>query len=43
MQQAVHNTDNDKLITSVLSLITENHDLQVRFRWGVNDLAIWDK
>ncbi|KAK7419311.1 hypothetical protein QQX98_003463 [Neonectria punicea] len=23
-------------------LITENHDLQVRFRWGKNDLAIWD-
>lgn len=27
----------------VLQLITENHDLQVRFRWGRNDLAIWDK
>ncbi|RVX72580.1 hypothetical protein B0A52_03976 [Exophiala mesophila] len=25
-----------------LQLITENHDLQVRFRWGKNDLAIWD-
>ena len=23
-------------------LIYENHDLQVRFRWGKNDLAIWD-
>ncbi|RMD44536.1 hypothetical protein DV735_g559, partial [Chaetothyriales sp. CBS 134920] len=23
-------------------LIAENHDLQVRFRWGKNDLAIWD-
>ncbi|KAK3365554.1 hypothetical protein B0T24DRAFT_392898 [Lasiosphaeria ovina] len=23
-------------------LITENHDLQVRFRWNKNDLAIWD-
>lgn len=23
-------------------LVTENHDLQVRFRWGKNDLAIWD-
>lgn len=25
-----------------LQLIAENHDLQVRFRWGKNDLAIWD-
>lgn len=24
-------------------LLFENHDLQVRFRWGRNDLAIWDK
>ncbi|KAK1756633.1 alpha-ketoglutarate-dependent sulfonate dioxygenase [Echria macrotheca] len=23
-------------------LIVENHDLQVRFRWAKNDLAIWD-
>ncbi|KAK3681331.1 hypothetical protein B0T22DRAFT_531235 [Podospora appendiculata] len=23
-------------------LIAENHDLQVRFRWNKNDLAIWD-
>ncbi|KAK3370407.1 hypothetical protein B0H63DRAFT_552368 [Podospora didyma] len=23
-------------------LIAENHDLQVRFRWGKNDIAIWD-
>ncbi|KAL2065981.1 hypothetical protein VTL71DRAFT_2052 [Oculimacula yallundae] len=25
-----------------LQLITENHDLQVRFRWGENDVAVWD-
>ncbi|KAI0854315.1 taurine catabolism dioxygenase [Daldinia vernicosa] len=25
-----------------LQLIVENHDLQVRFRWNKNDLAIWD-
>ncbi|KAK2595836.1 hypothetical protein N8I77_013629 [Diaporthe amygdali] len=24
-------------------LIYENHDLQVRFRWNKNDIAIWDK
>ncbi|KAL0568960.1 hypothetical protein V5O48_013014 [Marasmius crinis-equi] len=22
--------------------ISENHDLQVRYRWGTNDVAIWD-
>jgi hypothetical protein len=22
--------------------IAENHDLQVRYRWGKNDVAIWD-
>jgi hypothetical protein len=22
--------------------ISENHDLQVRYRWGANDVAIWD-
>ncbi|KAK7043318.1 taurine catabolism dioxygenase [Favolaschia claudopus] len=22
--------------------VSENHDLQVRFRWGKNDVAIWD-
>jgi alpha-ketoglutarate-dependent taurine dioxygenase len=22
--------------------VSENHDMQVRFRWGKNDVAIWD-
>jgi alpha-ketoglutarate-dependent taurine dioxygenase len=26
-----------------LQVIANNHDLQVRFRWNENDLAIWDK
>ena len=26
-----------------LDTIAQNHDLQVRFRWNKNDLAIWDK
>jgi len=26
----------------LLSLVLENHDIQVRFRWGQGDLAIWD-
>ncbi|TVY13757.1 putative alpha-ketoglutarate-dependent sulfonate dioxygenase [Lachnellula arida] len=25
-----------------LQLITENHDLQCRFKWGVNDVVVWD-
>jgi alpha-ketoglutarate-dependent taurine dioxygenase len=25
-----------------LQLVADNHDLQVRFKWGKNDLAIWD-
>ncbi|KAI1621760.1 hypothetical protein EDD37DRAFT_636128 [Exophiala viscosa] len=25
-----------------LQLVVENHDLQVRFRWNQNDIAIWD-
>ncbi|KAH9983396.1 hypothetical protein F4779DRAFT_624565, partial [Xylariaceae sp. FL0662B] len=29
-------------VTELLQLIVENHDLQVRFRWNKNDLAIWD-
>lgn len=27
----------------VFQLLAENHDLQVRFRWNKNDVAIWDK
>lgn len=26
-----------------LQVVANNHDLQVRFRWNKNDLAIWDK
>ena len=26
----------------VLELIAKNHDLQVRFKWNKNDVAIWD-
>ncbi|TVY41147.1 putative alpha-ketoglutarate-dependent sulfonate dioxygenase [Lachnellula subtilissima] len=26
-----------------LQLVVENHDLQVRFKWRKNDIAIWDK
>lgn len=30
------------LLKEFTKLITRNHDLQVRFQWGVNDVAIWD-
>jgi len=33
----------DKIIKAYfLQLLAENHDLQVRFRWNKNDIAIWD-
>ncbi|EPE04241.1 hypothetical protein F503_04756 [Ophiostoma piceae UAMH 11346] len=34
--------ESDILKAYFLQLITDNHDLQVRFRWNKNDLAIWD-
>jgi alpha-ketoglutarate-dependent taurine dioxygenase len=30
------------VITHVSKLISQNHDLQCRFKWGKNDVAIWD-
>jgi len=38
----VTDREEQQLKTYFLQLITENNDLQVRFRWGENDLAIWD-
>ncbi|KAJ4157454.1 hypothetical protein NW754_009097 [Fusarium falciforme] len=38
----VTETESEILKNYFRQLITENHDLQVRFRWGKNDLAIWD-
>ncbi|EXJ60572.1 hypothetical protein A1O7_04725 [Cladophialophora yegresii CBS 114405] len=34
--------ESDILKAYFLQLITDNHDLQVRFRWNENDLAVWD-
>jgi len=34
--------ESDILKAYFLQLITDNHDLQVRFRWNENDVAIWD-
>jgi alpha-ketoglutarate-dependent taurine dioxygenase len=38
----VTETESEILKSYFLKLIAENHDLQVRFKWGKNDLAIWD-
>jgi alpha-ketoglutarate-dependent taurine dioxygenase len=38
----VTSRESDILKAYFLQLIAENHDLQVRFRWEENDLAIWD-
>ncbi|KKF95442.1 putative alpha-ketoglutarate-dependent sulfonate dioxygenase [Ceratocystis platani] len=34
--------ESDMLLQYLFNLITLNHDLQVRFKWNKNDLAIWD-
>ncbi|KAF2107802.1 putative alpha-ketoglutarate-dependent sulfonate dioxygenase [Lophiotrema nucula] len=39
----VTETESQEIFAKALRLVTENHDLQVRFRWnGPNDMAIWD-
>ncbi|TGZ81901.1 alpha-ketoglutarate-dependent taurine dioxygenase [Ascodesmis nigricans] len=34
--------ESSHLLKEFVKLITRNHDLQVRFHWGANDVAIWD-
>lgn len=34
--------ESDMLLNYLADLVTQNHDLQVRFKWNKNDLAIWD-
>jgi len=38
----VTDRESDILKAYFLQLITESHDLQVRFRWNKDDIAIWD-
>ncbi|OAA35927.1 alpha-ketoglutarate-dependent sulfonate dioxygenase [Metarhizium rileyi] len=38
----VTDRESDIIKAYFLQLIAENHDLQVRFRWAENDVAIWD-
>lgn len=34
--------ESDLLLGYLFNIVTQNHDAQVRFKWRVNDLAIWD-
>ncbi|KAI9366945.1 putative TfdA family taurine dioxygenase [Zopfochytrium polystomum] len=34
--------ESDAVLQYLFRLNAENHDLQVRFKWGKNDVAIWD-
>ncbi|KAK0113462.1 hypothetical protein ONS95_013720 [Cadophora gregata] len=38
----VTETESEVIKAYFLKIIAENHDLQVRFKWRKNDLAIWD-
>ncbi|CAN9149279.1 unnamed protein product [Alternaria alternata] len=39
----LHEEESAELLKKFRSVITENHDLQVRFKWrNKNDIAIWD-
>ncbi|KAF2111073.1 hypothetical protein BDV96DRAFT_499948 [Lophiotrema nucula] len=39
----LHSDESDELLAKLKSIITTNHDLQVRLKWkNSNDLAIWD-
>jgi len=34
--------ESDTILSYLFSLIQQNHDLQVRYKWNKNDIAIWD-
>ncbi|KAJ6440608.1 3-ketoacyl-CoA thiolase [Purpureocillium lavendulum] len=34
--------ESDVLLQYLFNLVTQNHDVQVRYRWSKNDVAIWD-
>ncbi|KAL4780320.1 hypothetical protein BJX76DRAFT_360983 [Aspergillus varians] len=34
--------ESDVLLPYLFNLVTQNHDAQIRFKWGKNDMAIWD-
>ncbi|KAJ7280051.1 hypothetical protein C8J57DRAFT_1301503 [Mycena rebaudengoi] len=34
--------ESDDILAYLFRHVAENHDMQVRYRWGKNDVAIWD-
>jgi hypothetical protein len=34
--------ESENLLAYLTRHVSENHDMQVRFRWSKNDVAIWD-
>ncbi|KIP11243.1 hypothetical protein PHLGIDRAFT_83668 [Phlebiopsis gigantea 11061_1 CR5-6] len=38
----LHPEESANLLDYLYRHISENHDLQVRFKWSINDVAIWD-
>jgi len=34
--------ESDAILDYLFRHISQNHDLQVRFKWNTNDVAIWD-
>ncbi|KAJ3075318.1 hypothetical protein HDU98_008566 [Podochytrium sp. JEL0797] len=34
--------ESDLVLTHLFNLTVQNHDVQVRFRWDKNDVAVWD-
>jgi alpha-ketoglutarate-dependent taurine dioxygenase len=34
--------ESDSLLEYLFRQVSQNHDLQVRFKWNKNDIAIWD-
>ncbi|KAJ3190676.1 hypothetical protein HK101_008467 [Irineochytrium annulatum] len=36
------NDESRAVLDYLYTLISQNHDLQVRYKWGKNDVAIWD-
>jgi len=38
----LNNDESEAVLAYLFRHIAENHNLQVRYKWSVNDLAIWD-
>ncbi|VDC08001.1 unnamed protein product [Peniophora sp. CBMAI 1063] len=38
----LHGEESEAILAYLARHVAENHDFQVRYRWGKNDVAIWD-